>query len=88
MMHVALVAAFIAAAFGAEPASPPAGQSIDNSSTAAQPAEKKVCRRILVTGSITPKRDCRTRTEWAAQAKADEESVRQMQDDQARTRGN
>ena len=37
--------------------------------TAAQapppPPEKKICRREVATGSIMPKRTCRTQGEWA-----------------------
>lgn len=29
-------------------------------------ADKKICRRVVATGSIMPRTKCRTRTEWAA----------------------
>ncbi|NOU02686.1 MAG: hypothetical protein HOO94_03430 [Novosphingobium sp.] len=34
--------------------------------TAEQPKPKKVCRSVVVTGSIMPNRVCRTKEEWAA----------------------
>jgi hypothetical protein len=83
MIHVALIA-FIAGAVATEPAPQPATQS---AATAGVP-EKKVCRRIVVTGSITPKRICHTQAEWNAQAKAEEDSVRQMQDNSRRMGSN
>ena len=35
-------------------------------------SQKKVCKRVETTGTILPKRDCRTKAEWAAIAKANE----------------
>lgn len=34
--------------------------------TDAQPKPKKICRSVVVTGSIMPNRVCRTKDEWAA----------------------
>lgn len=34
--------------------------------TAEQPKPKKICRSVVVTGSIMPNRVCRTKEEWAA----------------------
>lgn len=33
-------------------------------------SQKKVCKRVESTGTILPKRDCRTKAEWEAIAKA------------------
>jgi hypothetical protein len=87
MIHVALIAVIAGAVF-AEPAPQSTAQSAKASSAAESATEKKVCRRIVVTGSITPKRTCQTQAEWNAQAKANEDSVRQMQDDSRRMGGN
>ncbi|GGE85794.1 hypothetical protein [Sphingomonas prati] len=42
--------------------------AVDPVQTAATPASepKKICRRDMTTGSIMPKRTCRTQAEWAA----------------------
>ncbi|KQN03872.1 hypothetical protein [Sphingomonas sp. Leaf25] len=45
-----LTALFLAAALQTAPAPPP---------------EKKICRRDVATGTIMPRRTCRTRAEWA-----------------------
>jgi hypothetical protein len=80
MLNLLLVAALGAGAVLAEPPAQPTAQPGQSESAAAKPAEKMVCRRIVVTGSITPKRTCHTQAEWNAQAQAGEDSARQMQD--------
>jgi len=55
----------------------------DNPSGAADPAksEKKICKNEAKTGSIMPKRVCRTKAEWdqlSEQGKADLDRVRDM----------
>ena len=87
MIHVALIA-FIAGAVVAEPAPQSTAQSTKADSVTESATEKKVCRRVVITGSITPKRTCHTQAEWNALAKANEDSVRQMQDDSRRMGGN
>lgn len=47
-----LTALLLAVAFQTAPAPAPA-------------PEKKICRRDVATGTIMPKRTCRTRAEWA-----------------------
>lgn len=47
----------------AQPATPAASAS---SGAADAPADKKICRREPVLGSIMPKRTCHTKSEWAA----------------------
>ena len=37
---------------------------------ASDDSQKKVCKRVETTGTILPKRDCRTKAEWAAIAEA------------------
>lgn len=45
------------------------------SSPTAEP-EKKICRNVAEnTGSIMPKRECRTKSEWAAAAKANQKNA-------------
>lgn len=81
MMNLVLVAAFTAGAVLTEPPAQPATQP---DPAAQKHAEKKICRRVIVTGSITPKRDCHTQAEWAELAKAGEDDVRKMQDNSRR----
>ncbi len=49
--------------------------------TATPTPEKKVCRRDVATGTIMPKRTCRTRAEWvqidAATASMTDQTMRQ-----------
>jgi hypothetical protein len=45
----------LATVLQAVPAAPPAPDT-----------EKKVCRRVVATGSIMPRTKCRTKAEWAA----------------------
>jgi hypothetical protein len=64
MIRVLLAASLAVAAIG-----PTAAQSSQPAApaTADQPTtEKKVCRRQIGTGSIMPKRVCKTKAEWAA----------------------
>ena len=48
---------------------------------AAPKPEKKICRAVQSTGSIMSKRDCRTRAEWDAQARANEKANRNINSD-------
>jgi len=78
MISMAFLAALLASA---APAPPPAS----GPSASAQPAiqgdtEKKVCRRVVITGSITARRICHTQQEWNAMAASDEDNVRRLQD--------
>ena len=41
-------------------------------------AEKRICRKVEVTGSIMGKRECRTAAEWKAQQESDAANVDQM----------
>lgn len=59
---VPVVLGLIAASPLAAQASSPAAQV----TPAAAPGDKKVCRRVEVTGSMMPERVCRTRAQWAA----------------------
>lgn len=56
-MIVSLLLTAMLAVSSDSPASPTAGQP---------PKEKKICRTEVATGSIMPKRVCRTAAEWAA----------------------
>jgi hypothetical protein len=80
MLNLLLVAALGAGAVLGEPPAQPTAQPGQSQSVAAKPAEKTVCRRIVVTGSITPKRTCRSQAEWDEMAKAGEEDARKMGD--------
>ena len=42
--------------------------------------EKKICQRLLPTGSIMPKTVCRTKAEWAAQASSNQGETEHMRD--------
>ncbi|WP_404335112.1 hypothetical protein AB2M62_15275 [Sphingomonas sp. MMS12-HWE2-04] len=48
---------------------------------AAPKPEKKICRAVQTTGSIMAKRDCRTKAEWEAVAKANEKANRNYNGD-------
>lgn len=41
-------------------------------------AEKKVCRRVVSTGSIMPRTKCRTKAEWAALDAAANQAAEQV----------
>lgn len=53
-------------------AAPDTAPAPNGPTAASQANEKKICRRIEVTGSNLPKRDCRTKSEWQTLAKSQE----------------
>jgi hypothetical protein len=50
-------------------------------------AEKKVCRREIPTGSIMPKRFCKTQKEWDALSASGQETIKQVKDQSSATMG-
>ena len=63
MMMIVLGFALSILAQVAEPAATPAAAA--PATTAAAAPEKKICRSMVMTGSIMGKRSCRTNAEWA-----------------------
>jgi hypothetical protein len=83
MISMAFLAALLAGA--AQPTPTTAAQSAAAPSAAAptatnSDAEKKICRRVVVTGAITARRVCHTQQEWNAMAAAGEDNARRLQD--------
>jgi len=75
-MYVAVAIAYLAAA-ATPPATAPANASAPATQAAAPAKEKKVCTSEVVSGSIMPKRVCRTQAE--AQAEAQEMARRSLE---------
>ena len=50
-------------------------------------AEKKVCRREIPTGSIMPKRFCKTQKEWDAMSASGQDTLKQVKDQSSATMG-
>jgi hypothetical protein len=44
----------------------------------ASEAEKKICKQVQYTGSILRKRECRTKSEWAAIAERNRQNSERM----------
>ena len=76
---VALLLCASTAAYAAEEAAPPA----QNESEAQAEKPKKVCRMETVTGSVMPKRVCRT----PEQVAADQEAAQRTREQMNRNRG-
>jgi hypothetical protein len=77
-MHRYAVLAAVAAAVLAAPAM----AQDSTQGTAPAPAEKKVCKRIVPTGSVMAVVTCRTRAEWdaiASKSRADIERTRDIE---------
>ena len=86
MTYVLLLAAMlantpptVAAPAGAQPAN--AAPSKDMS------AEKKVCRREIPTGSIMPKRFCKTQKEWDDLSASGQDTMKQVKERSSSTMG-
>lgn len=47
-------------------ATPALAQSATPTQEAEKPVEKKICRAVVNTGSVMPKRECHTKAEWEA----------------------
>jgi hypothetical protein len=55
----------------------------DSAQTAAP--EKKICKRDVATGSVMPKRVCRTRAEWDAMTERSQQDLeKRLMDDRSR----
>ncbi len=53
----------------------------DSTQSPAQPvADKKICRQIVPTGSMMPKRFCLTKSEWREFASTNDKAVSAMRD--------
>jgi hypothetical protein len=85
MMHVLLLAALLANTQLATPAATVTQPAAKPSKNMAE--EKKVCRREIPTGSIMPKRFCKTQKEWDELSASGQETVKQVREKSSATMG-